>query len=80
MIVGLIEIVRSCEMEMNVGKTKVKRIPIQPFLLYIKLNNKGCNVLYVKLNPGLPLKKQHSTRRLFSTANWSFKISKLLHL
>ena len=35
MIVGLIEIVRSCGMEMNVGKTKVKRIPIQPFLLYI---------------------------------------------
>jgi hypothetical protein len=39
--------------------------------------------VHVKLNPELPWQKQFSTRRLFSSANWTkFKeeTSKVLHL
>jgi hypothetical protein len=35
-------------------------------------------VVYVKLSPGLPWQKQHSTRRLFSPENWTNSRKKLM--
>ena len=75
-------------MEMNIGETKVMRISRKPSPIHIMIDQKPLqNVEYfnyfgsmitmiqdvqVKLNPGLPWQKQHSTRRrLFSPANWT---------
>ena len=75
-------------MEMNIGETKVMRISRKPSPIHIMIDQKPLqNVEYfnyfgsmitmiqdvqVKLNPGLPWQKQHSTRRrLFSPVNWT---------
>jgi hypothetical protein len=85
MIDKLIEIGRCYGMEMNVEKTKVMRISRQPFLVTIMIGQKQLeNVecfkylgsmltnVGVKLNPGLPWQRLHSTRRrLFLPANWT---------
>jgi hypothetical protein len=35
--------------------------------------------VYMKLNPGLPMQKQHSSkRRLFSPENWTYVVGKKL--
>ena len=87
MIDKLIEIGRCYGMEMNVEKTKVMRIsrqlsPVTIMIDHKQLENVECfNYLgsmlttdgrCVKLNPGLPWRRLHLTRRrLFLLANWT---------
>jgi len=73
--------------EMNVEKPKAMRISRQPTPLQSMIVNnsqKMWNIstiwvvwypmmqdIHIKLNPGLPWQKQHSTRRLISPANYT---------
>jgi len=88
LIERLTEIGRYYGMEVNMSKTKAVRISRQPSPVQIMIDHKqpekaeyfnywvACyqmlHDVHVKLNPGLPRQKQHSTsRRLLSPANWT---------
>ena len=88
MMGGVTKTGRHYGMEMNVGKTKMMRISRQSSTIQTVIDHKHLeNVEYLnnvssmttvmqdvhlRLNPGLPWQKQHSTRRrLFSQANWT---------
>jgi hypothetical protein len=55
--------------ELNVEETKVIRISKQPSPVQIIVNKK--KYLSSEIKSRFPYQNQHSTRRLFSPANWT---------